>query len=562
MSVESSECPVCKQRTTPLRNVYYCEECNVPILTETCPICQEKATKVSRDIRPVFPEERLLVEILWNEPLKYVNDSVWSVSGGAYLINGKRKYLKINELRYKDVKEIKKQYKKFSTENSYESFEKYVKVFVENNKKHFEYMTTEAMQYIQNISKDYDMMSRFVSFSGGKDSTVVSDLVVKALGTTKVVHIFGDTTLEFPFTQQYVSRFKEKNRLMPFFVAKNKDKNFYQLCETIGPPSRLMRWCCTVFKTGAITKQINTLFKNKKHILTYYGIRRSESTSRSKYERDSDSPKISIQRTISPIIDWYDVDIWLYLLTTKVDFNEAYCLGFTRVGCWCCPNNSEWSEFLSKVFMTEQFIDWHNLLVRNAIKIGKPDPEEYVAGGWWKKKQGGNGIDYAKNTHISFVECVNEKDTFNYELNKPITEDLYEFFKPFGTLNFELGNKRLNEVFVLDKSKNSILKLSGRKNQNILKVTILKFPIANAKNIRNAESKIRCQLTKYQSCLNCTGCISVCRFNAISIQEKKGVIKYTIDERKCTHCGECVDHFPHGCYISKVLVTAAERENK
>ena len=95
--------------------------------------------------------------------------------------------------------------------------------------------------------------------------------------------------------------------------AKNKEKNFYDMCEVIGPPSRVMRWCCTVFKTGAITQYINTMFRNYNRVLTFYGIRRSESASRNKYDMESDSPKITKQRIVSPIIDWLDVDVWLYI---------------------------------------------------------------------------------------------------------------------------------------------------------------------------------------------------------------------------------------------------------
>ena len=67
----------------------------------------------------------------------------------------------------------------------------------------------------------------FVSFSGGKDSTVVSDLVVRALGTPKITHIFGDTTLEFPETYEYVKRLKSNNRLTPIITAKNREKKFF-----------------------------------------------------------------------------------------------------------------------------------------------------------------------------------------------------------------------------------------------------------------------------------------------------------------------------------------------
>ena len=80
-----------------------------------------------------------------------------------------------------------------------------------------------------------------------------------------------------------------------------------------------MRWCCTVFKTGAIQRTISSAFRNKTNILTFYGIRHSESASRSKYDRESDSPKITKQTVASPIIDWIDFDVWLYILTEKID---------------------------------------------------------------------------------------------------------------------------------------------------------------------------------------------------------------------------------------------------
>ena len=217
-----------------------------------------------------------------------------------------------------------------------------------------------------------------------------------------------------------------------------------------------------MFKTGAIQKTISSAFKDKNNILSFQGIRHSESVSRSKYERESESPKISKQTVASPIIDWIDYDVWLYILTTGIDFNEAYRLGWTRVGCWCCPNNGGWSEFLAKVHMYDQYIHWHELLVNFAKKIGKPDPEEYINDGGWKARQGGNGLEAAQTSVVSFEPCATEEKAFNYELQRPITEELYELFKPFGYINKDLGNKRLGEVFVLNKAGKVVLILQGR----------------------------------------------------------------------------------------------------
>ena len=261
----------------------------------------------------------------------------------------------------------------------------------------------------------------FVSFSGGKDSTVTSDIVMRALSEPKILHIFGDTTLEFPETMRYVDRFKKEHPQTPVLSSRNKDKDFEELCKLVGPPSRVMRWCCTIFKTGAIQRKIKTLFRNKNKIITFYGIRRSESASRSKYERETEGSKITKQITISPIIDWMDFDVWLYMLTTKIDFNYAYRLGYARVGCWCCPNNSGWSEFLSKIHMPQQSERFRQMLIDFAKQIGKPDPEVYVDDGKWKARQGGNGVDYAKKTAVSFEPCALEENAFNYELQRPIS---------------------------------------------------------------------------------------------------------------------------------------------
>ena len=555
---KSSVCPVCGDRTELEKSdIYWCENCKVPLYDKTCECCDSKGRRITTDIRPVFPEERLLLEILLDKEIgTYDNSSVWNCAGNKYLIDGERIKFSVKDLKEKDADKVREQYEKFADAISYDSFNQYMDKFVFANKSRYEYIVKEAVDYIKESTENYTTKDMFVSFSGGKDSTVTSSLVMRALSEPKVLHIFGDTTLEFPETIEYVKRFKKENPYTPVVSSKNKDKDFQELCKLVGPPSRVMRWCCTIFKTGSIQRKIKSLFRNKDKIITFYGIRRSESASRNKYERETEGAKITKQITISPIIDWMDFDIWLYLLTTKTDFNRAYRLGYARVGCWCCPNNSGWSEFLSKIHMPLQSEQFRNLLIDFAKGIGKPDPEVYVDEGKWKARQGGNGVEYAKKTAVEFTPCALEENAFNYQLQRPITEELYELFKPFGYLNFQLGNKRLGEVYVLRKDGNMVLKLQGRIGSNNLKVTILDHKIDGAKNINAAEDKIKCQLTKYQMCMGCRACESICKHNAILIKEdKEGNLSYSILDDKCVRCAECVNHYTAGCYMRKVLVT-------
>ena len=556
IELKTSKCPVCGQRASLVKSeIFWCSKCNVPTYEPVCECCGNTCDSLTTDLRPVFPEERLLIEIAIGEPFKYQKDSVWNGSGNRYFVNGKPIKLFVKDIYALNPDDLRLQLEKHKSANTYQYFDEYIEKFIKANSSRYEYLISEAMEYIRSACKDAKPEEMFISFSGGKDSTVTADLVTRALANPKILHIFGDTTLEFPETYEYVNRFKKNHPGTPVVSSRNKEKDFEDLCKLIGPPSRVMRWCCTIFKTGSIQRKITALFKNQKRIITFYGIRRSESASRSKYERESESPKITKQMTISPVIDWLDYDIWLYILTAGINFNNAYRLGYSRVGCWCCPNNGTWSECLSRIYMPEQYNRFRNLLIDFAKEIGKPDAENYVDGGFWKARQGGNGVAYAGNALVEFTPCALEENAINFALKRPISEDLYELFKPFGKLNFDMGNKRLNEVYVINLRGVPILKLSGRIGSKDLKVTILNYHFAGCKNMIAAEGKVRCQLTKYQMCMACLACESVCKHNAISITEIGSNIVYKIDDEKCVRCTECVNHFNNGCYMRKVLAT-------
>lgn len=551
--------PKCGHKTVMSSTIYWCEECNIPIYNDTCPVCGNKGKYIATDVRPVFPEENMLISLIFTgNPFEFQKKSMW-YGANNYIIDGVKRKVSISEINkwpIDKVKALKEEYEKNAVDIDYTYFDEYKIRFIEANRDRYNYITEEAVNFVQQYTKRYSLEDMMVSFSGGKDSTVTSHIVNVALGTNKVIHIFGDTTLEFPYTLEYKKRFNKnaESQGVRILTAKNREKNFEQLCDVVGPPSRVMRWCCTVFKTGAIQKTISSVFKDKTNILSFQGIRHSESASRSKYDRESDSPKITKQKVASPIIDWIDFDVWLYILSTGIDFNYAYRLGWTRVGCWCCPNNGAWSEFLAKVHMYDQYVHWHQLLVDFAAKIGKPDPENYVSDGGWKARQGGNGLEAAQTSIVTFEPCATDENAFNYELQKPISDGLYELFKPFGSINQELGNKRLGEVFVINKAGKIVLVLQGRKGNTRLKVIIKDFHIAGAKTLAIAESKIQCQLTKYQMCLGCKACESVCKHDAISVKDDgTGKIVYTIDDKKCVRCTECVGHFNAGCYMRKVL---------
>ena len=563
IETNDSVCPLCGETTVedlPVE-IYWCSECRTPVIqTSTqadkgmCPICKRQTKYLASDLRPVFPEERLLVELLLKKkPNELLKKSVWA-SNNRYYVEGKSIPISNSLYQSVDTDKIADLLQQNKSENSYEYFEKHMATFVMANRDRLNYLIDEAHSFIRNAASKFPEERIVVSFSGGKDSTVTADLAVKALSNPSLVHIFGDTTLEFPSTIEYAHRFRDAHPDAIFQIAKNDEQNFYDVCEDIGPPARMMRWCCSMFKTGPITRVINSLYRSQQ-ILTFYGIRKSESVSRSKYNRIEDSAdavKIQQQTVASPIFFWKDIDIWLYLIAENVDFNDAYRLGYDRVGCWCCPNNNQRAQFLSKIYMPEQSKKWREFLIGFAKKIGKPDPETYVDSGKWKARQGGNGLASANDVKIRFTNCTAEDHAKIYRLVRAFDDELVGMFVPFGRVAPELGKKLLREVIVLDHRTNVPILSLQPFNQDAYDYAV-KARTMNVADHDELQRMVGYQIRKFNACRKCLKCESLCRVGAITINN----FGYYIDPQKCIHCKTCMTakYLDGGCMMDKYLRT-------
>ncbi|MBO5621933.1 MAG: phosphoadenosine phosphosulfate reductase, partial [Butyrivibrio sp.] len=68
----------CGHPTENSSTIYWCDHCEVPIYEKECPVCGNHGTYIATDIRPVFPEENILISTLISgDPFKYQKDSVW-----------------------------------------------------------------------------------------------------------------------------------------------------------------------------------------------------------------------------------------------------------------------------------------------------------------------------------------------------------------------------------------------------------------------------------------------------------------------------------------------------
>lgn len=540
------------------RMVYWCPECEIPVIDNSiCPICGTKGKQISQSgiCNPVFLQEKRLLSKILND---YVDDkNVWYLGSSYYLIDGKRM-----RVPYVDYYKAKKHLEVADVlRNDIENDDEIPnqELFIKANERHINELIYEAENYINTLvgelkSKPGTTYMPTVSFSGGKDSTVVSRVVRDALQDESIIHYFGDTTLEFPSTHVYVdSYFRGENPFTPM-IPSETDNDFFKLCKVFGPPSRRERWCCTIFKTSNLNSEYQNLVGNS---LTFLGIRHSESKERQKYERTQDHSKIGSQINAMPIIDWYDCDVWLYILYKGIKFNDAYRWGYKRVGCWCCPNNSDWSMMLTDIYYPELSNKWKQTLYDFAVKTSKTDIEDYIESGKWKSRKGASGLE-TRNVSIADTPCNLSDKARNIIIKRKLNRDVIEFFKPFGELSV-YDNDDATYITVTEKEQTDADGIFHPKRKVCeLVITfgtpVLKVLPAKGTDVQLLVNRLKCQMRKYQYCIRCTACDSVCPYGAINTM---GEGRYQVEESRCKQnlavCSKCIAKFYNGCITCQVL---------
>ncbi len=533
--------------------ILFCKSCKIPFrnsATRRCGICGGIGINFESDLRPVFAAERGILEYFGHDVME---KSVWTNSKTRlYYIDGE----KIKLPPYKEYREeanIIREYLQDSSRN-YDMLDQVIQERYRNELRasdyHLSTLEQRSFDFITKVVDRYKKRMIMVSFSGGKDSTVVSDLVRRALGRDNILHVFGDTRIEDKNTYKYIEEFGMLYPQVPFFVAQSQQK-FFDLVDQMGPPSRVMRWCCTIVKAGPITNFLQSLGSDLK-VLTFYGIRHAESTQRADYNAVTVGAKIGTQVTASPIIEWLEFDVWGYIIRNEVFYNKSYRLGFSRVGCWLCPLNSSWSDFLNSIHFKEDNDQWQNYLIEFAKKIGKPDPEVYVKDRKWAARQGGAGLAN-RWTGIDIKPCGDMDNSIEITLTKAVNKDLLEFLKPLGKID-EIRSNPLEGKYFITKNKNAGNNMIVYAKEGSTRV---KVEALDTDNVENIHRYAKYQLNKFQTCIQCTACAVACPHNAINVRTEHDV--YEVDANKCINCNECVTHFGStGCLVAKSLSSYGE----
>ena len=214
----------------------------------------------------------------------------------------------------------------------------------------------EAAQMSQQI---YEKPLR-LTYSGGKDSDLTVDLAIKAGIPFEVAHNL--TTVDMPETVYHVrrvfARLEEKG--IPCKIIKPAYKGVPVTMWTLIPqkslpPTRIMRYCCSVLKETAgkgrfIATGVRRAESSKRasresfEIIgsrKQYGVRMSDDEifmqDNTEKRRQFETCRLKAKRTVNPIIDWTDDDVWDYISAESIEVNPKYRDGYKRVGCVGCP---------------------------------------------------------------------------------------------------------------------------------------------------------------------------------------------------------------------------------
>lgn len=228
-----------------------------------------------------------------------------------------------------------------------------------------------------------------IGYSGGKDSTATLQLVWLALKELpkdklhKEVHIINtDTLVESPVVADWAKRSLEMMRqsaqrdelpFVPHRLTPDYENTFW--VNFIGKgypfPRKKFRWCTDRLKIKPVNKFVKEKIAEHGEIILVLGTRKAESANRAKtmayYEKKrvrellSPSPTLANELVFSPLAEWNDNDVWVFLMQypnpwgySNQDLLTLYrgatadgecpmmvekdlpSCGRSRFGCWVC----------------------------------------------------------------------------------------------------------------------------------------------------------------------------------------------------------------------------------
>ena len=274
----------------------------------------------------------------------------------------------------------------------------------------------ELIEDIQSLTTEIqelyclDQIPWVVGYSGGKDSTATLQLVWNAIAelppekrTKKIYVITTDTLVENPIVAAWVrnslKQMKSESQAQglpfePHLLRPDFKETFWVglIGKGYPAPRGKFRWCTERLKINPSNRFIRDVIRNNGEAIVVLGTRKAESLKRAhrmkKLEaqrvRDHLSPNMNLPNSLvySPIEDWENDDVWIYLMQWEnpwkysnkelfaiyrgasadnecplvVDTTTPSC-GSSRFGCWVCTLVSQ-DKSLTAMIQNDEEKEW------------------------------------------------------------------------------------------------------------------------------------------------------------------------------------------------------------
>jgi len=249
-----------------------------------------------------------------------------------------------------------------------------------------------------------------LGYSGGKDSSATLQLVWNAIAAlppekrTKTIHVITtDTLVENPYVSAWVRKSlqqikvaatEQKMPIEPHLLQPEVKDTFWVglIGKGYPAPRGKFRWCTNRLKISPSNRFIRDVIRTNGEAILILGIRKAESTQRAarmkEWEayriRERLSPNMNLPNSLvySPIEDWRNDEVWLYLMQWEnpwgysnkdlfsmyrgatadnecplvVDTSTPSC-GSSRFGCWVCTLVSQ-DKSLTAMIQNDEEKEW------------------------------------------------------------------------------------------------------------------------------------------------------------------------------------------------------------
>lgn len=298
---------------------------------------------------------------------------------------------------------------------------------MENNNS-FTTITKDIIEGMQETIRNLylaDDIPWVIGYSGGKDSTATLQLVWYSLAALpkeqlkKTVHVINtDTLVESPVVAKWAQNSLKKmdeaaaEQNLPIVTHKltpKMDNTFWVnlLGRGYPFPRKRFRWCTDRLKIRPVNDFIKECIATHGEIILVLGTRKAESANRARtmahYEKLrvrellSPNPTLANELVFSPLENWNNHDVWLFLMQYKnpwgcdnndlltmyrgasadtecplmVDKNLPSC-GNSRFGCWVCTM-VEQDKSMEAMIANDSEKEWMTPLLEFRNEIGDED---------------------------------------------------------------------------------------------------------------------------------------------------------------------------------------------